>query len=274
MVECSMLTDGQRASGCRAEVLLEDGRKGGISRLVPGSLRAGACIRTLIALRARMRRQGRRGGSLFEPSSICDKCGSFFPSGIEATNSTNITLSGCTSGPCPACGGMGHIPNGLYNFIGNTIELLSGPSRTVSELERLAVVIKRARQQNASTEQVIEAIETEIPELSSLRDLLPKSRRDLYAFIAVIIAVINLIQGQMKGNEPPKVEISQISNLVYHESSASPAAAPGHPLSSRNELRHPHRPIRKIGRNELCPCGSGKKYKHCCLAKANGLAKP
>ena len=22
---------------------------------------------------------------------------------------------------------------------------------------------------------------------------------------------------------------------------------------------------RKIGRNELCPCGSGKKYKKCCL---------
>jgi SEC-C motif-containing protein len=23
----------------------------------------------------------------------------------------------------------------------------------------------------------------------------------------------------------------------------------------------------KIGRNEPCPCGSGKKYKHCCGAK-------
>jgi hypothetical protein len=23
------------------------------------------------------------------------------------------------------------------------------------------------------------------------------------------------------------------------------------------------------GRNELCPCGSGKKYKHCCLSKDN-----
>jgi len=23
----------------------------------------------------------------------------------------------------------------------------------------------------------------------------------------------------------------------------------------------------KTGRNEACPCGSGKKYKHCCLAK-------
>ena len=23
----------------------------------------------------------------------------------------------------------------------------------------------------------------------------------------------------------------------------------------------------KIGRNELCPCGSGEKYKKCCLRK-------
>jgi SEC-C motif-containing protein len=23
----------------------------------------------------------------------------------------------------------------------------------------------------------------------------------------------------------------------------------------------------KVGRNDPCPCGSGKKYKHCCLAK-------
>ena len=24
----------------------------------------------------------------------------------------------------------------------------------------------------------------------------------------------------------------------------------------------------KVGRNEACPCGSGKKYKHCCESKA------
>ena len=23
----------------------------------------------------------------------------------------------------------------------------------------------------------------------------------------------------------------------------------------------------KVGRNEACPCGSGKKYKHCCESK-------
>ncbi len=26
-------------------------------------------------------------------------------------------------------------------------------------------------------------------------------------------------------------------------------------------------PRRKIGRNERCPCGSGVKYKRCCLSK-------
>jgi uncharacterized protein len=26
----------------------------------------------------------------------------------------------------------------------------------------------------------------------------------------------------------------------------------------------PHRSAGKIGRNDLCPCGSGRKYKRCC----------
>ena len=28
-----------------------------------------------------------------------------------------------------------------------------------------------------------------------------------------------------------------------------------------------------VGRNEPCPCGSGRKYKKCCLAQANGTYK-
>ena len=27
------------------------------------------------------------------------------------------------------------------------------------------------------------------------------------------------------------------------------------------------RAVARIGRNEPCPCGSGKKYKHCCIGK-------
>ena len=30
----------------------------------------------------------------------------------------------------------------------------------------------------------------------------------------------------------------------------------------------------KIGRNEPCPCGSGKKYKRCCAQKKDGVKSP
>jgi SEC-C motif-containing protein len=30
----------------------------------------------------------------------------------------------------------------------------------------------------------------------------------------------------------------------------------------------------KVGRNAPCPCGSGKKYKHCCGAPSPGSARP
>jgi hypothetical protein len=31
---------------------------------------------------------------------------------------------------------------------------------------------------------------------------------------------------------------------------------------------------KKIGRNDPCPCGSGKKYKQCCWTAATGKRKP
>ena len=35
------------------------------------------------------------------------------------------------------------------------------------------------------------------------------------------------------------------------------------------EAHQPARPKAPVGRNEPCPCGSGKKYKKCCWAKQN-----
>lgn len=40
--------------------------------------------------------------------------------------------------------------------------------------------------------------------------------------------------------------------------------------SPPTSLEMPHRePLRKIGRNDPCPCGSGKKFKKCCLTSAS-----
>jgi uncharacterized protein YecA (UPF0149 family) len=40
---------------------------------------------------------------------------------------------------------------------------------------------------------------------------------------------------------------------------------------AQTDAGKPGRPgSKKIGRNDPCPCGSGKKYKHCCLNKDRG----
>ena len=36
-------------------------------------------------------------------------------------------------------------------------------------------------------------------------------------------------------------------------------------MSAINKLKEKYG--HKVGRNEPCPCGSGKKYKYCCLEK-------
>ncbi len=37
------------------------------------------------------------------------------------------------------------------------------------------------------------------------------------------------------------------------------------------KIRHPHSRFRHVGRNDPCPCGSGKKYKLCCLRESGVL---
>lgn len=188
--------------------------------------------------------------------AVCNNCGTIFPSAFEMGNSINITFSGCGSGPCPSCGGNGRIPDGVYNFVGNTIELLSGPSRTKSELQLLANILKAARQKKASLQEVGEQITNEIPSLSSIQSLLPTSRTEFYAFISIILTVIGLLLGEFRRESSPKIEVNQVINNIYNQQTVN---SPNLPVIRPKK--------KKIGRNDRCLCGSGMKYKKCCLHK-------
>lgn len=56
---------------------------------------------------------------------------------------------------------------------------------------------------------------------------------------------------------PNAVQLKDQGNLKENSSSAGDET--GHPINPTVRLSHP-----KVGRNDLCPCGSGKKYKKCC----------
>jgi uncharacterized protein YecA (UPF0149 family) len=191
--------------------------------------------------------------------AVCDNCGSFFPSGVEVKDSFHITFKGNVSGPCPKCGSLGHIPDGVYNIIGNTIKILSGPERTISELNQLAEILKQAKDENTSSNEVRDKIEEEAPEFISIKDFLPESKNELYVFITIILMIIQIIISQINIYQRPNITINQVFNILNKED-----------ISTKKEKRI--REIKKkkrhkIGRNDYCPCGSGKKFKKCCLGK-------
>ncbi|MHB8223226.1 MAG: SEC-C metal-binding domain-containing protein, partial [Desulfurivibrionaceae bacterium] len=169
-------------------------------------------------------------------------------------NAINITLSGNKSGPCPNCGGMGHVPDGVFNFIDSTIEILSAPQRTIKELSRLAQIFREAKAKQQSTEQVATQIKEELPGLSSLADLLPKNRAELYGFLALVVATVQLLTPAPQ--QPAQNITINVSQVVEQTLSSAPTtkATPQAILQSK----------KKIGRNEPCPCGSRKRYKKCC----------
>jgi len=153
---------------------------------------------------------------------------------------------------------MGHIPDGVFNFVGNTIEILSAPKRTVDELSRLAKILREAQEKKQSPEEVAQTIRKELPELSGLADLLPKTRAELYAFLALIVAVVALLSQSGGGeSKSTNITVNQTINQVFVETER--VAKP-----PEKAAQSPYKAALKVGRNDPCPCGSGKKFKRCC----------
>jgi len=194
--------------------------------------------------------------------AFCDNCEAIFDSGFLAENSLNISFINCKSGPCPNCGSMGHIPDGVYNIIGKTIELLTGPQRTVYELTKLAYLIKKAQKDHPSPEVFSNIIDREIPELSSIKGILPKTRAELYQFLIIILMLINIIISSTNNLIGRKNGLtkSEIEQLIHHSIEKSCKKTDIVMTSPTKEFAQKKN---KIGRNEPCPCGSGKKYKKC-----------
>ena len=190
--------------------------------------------------------------------SFCDKCGGVFSSGFSFTNCPEVSMTNCTSGTCPSCGGTLRIPDGVYDITGDVIKLVSGTLKTIEQFKRLAHILTTAQRLNQSKEQIDEKINKEIPELNSLASVLPKTRMELYAFITVILMALTFIITNMDSDEDevPELDIESIIEQSIENAISAPKQKPKSQPSGKPN---------KQGRNDICSCGSGKKYKKCCL---------
>ena len=74
--------------------------------------------------------------------------------------------------------------------------------------------------------------------------------------------------GVQRGQAPRRTDYSQMeANKSEYQPNAPGGGMPG---KRGDEKVQPVRVEKKVGRNELCPCGSGKKYKNCHGAQSMG----
>jgi hypothetical protein len=193
--------------------------------------------------------------------AFCGSCGLVFPSGIVIENSTGISLSGVNA-RCPRCGGVGRVPDGLYNVLGQTVQLLTGPGRSSEQLLRLKSTLEAARNQQQEPEEVRKAVLAAAPELTGLASAMPTTRTELYAFITVVLTLLALLVSAYAAFKPSGPSQSEIDAMVQRALAGSLPPSPPTAQQPKKQKKS------KVGRNEHCPCGSGKKFKKCCLGAA------
>lgn len=126
--------------------------------------------------------------------AFCDDCGTAFPSPFNVSGRVMaLTLEGNKVGPCPACGGMGSIPDGTFDFIDGAVRVLASPQRTIDDLRTLALVLEDARTGTITQEETISHIRDTVPGLTNLvLGLVPNSQNTLQ-WIATLAAVIGTV---------------------------------------------------------------------------------
>jgi len=75
----------------------------------------------------------------------------------------------------------------------------------------------------------------------------------------------DIIKRRKKRAEKQKSRMNQLNDPVNEPANKYPAIKEQGMMESTANVEPFKRESRKIGRNEPCPCGSGKKYKKCCL---------
>ena len=180
------------------------------------------------------------------PPAHCQSCDAFFFSTMmRFENARGISFTN-TRVQCPKCGAMAQILDGTYDFVDNAIHLLAGPATTAATLRQIAALLEAARTRGDTREELRSTLATHGDAIGSLGDLLPSGRAELYAFVAMVLALIQLL---LQAAQPSgSVTVEQVFNTVVEQ----------HQSSSQSP---------KPGRNDPCHCGSGKKYKHCHLGK-------
>ena len=211
--------------------------------------------------------------------AICRNCGIIFGSGVHIPRKDTFATFVDCSAVCPRCKGPADIPNGTYSALSDTILAFTKGTVTKEHLRELVRILEGGKDSQLEPKRVADEIRSDLPELSSLADVLPTTRKELYAFIGVIAACVIALLTLIDHVKPtPTMAEDRVQELVektlskVNESSdrRTPTVTPTRSIQKAGALSRDRSRTgkkKRSKRNAPCPCGSGRKYKKCCGAK-------
>lgn len=183
----------------------------------------------------------------------CSRCGAIFSSGIALSGNASVHLEGNLS-QCPSCGSMQAVPDGTFrNTVEGIVKVLASSPKPVEEARKILDELERAKQANSVS--ILESSTL----LNRYKKWLPDSPEKIAAYIAIFYTIYLLLME----NPSTSVEYNQTFIDKYQITIQQTPSNQKHENQSGKVEKKA-----KIGRNQSCPCGSGKKYKKCCLNKS------
>ncbi|WP_024479278.1 SEC-C metal-binding domain-containing protein [Cellulophaga baltica] len=188
-----------------------------------------------------------------------NKCKAVFeaPNVIGVQGSATLNFTNSKVGPCPKCGSMGLVPDGVYQNINEALTFIRGPKSSIEKLLELQELLIKFKNNPKPKDEVVKEVEKISPEYA--QTIQKTEEIDFHKWIATIIAILTVAilvqQTYFKGNDD-EIKDKVIEQLLKQNQT----------LIEQKKTQSITVSI-KIGRNEKCHCGSGIKYKKCCLNK-------
>lgn len=155
---------------------------------------------------------------------------------IGGSGATHISITNSKVGPCPNCGGMGSVPDGVYNLVNDALEVVSTSSGLGKDgLERLIASVRQASQTHESREAFDKRVATESPDLVPVVKVFMDQVRGgtweqrLVTVLAILTLVLTYLQWQhpqQPADAPPPATAEQISQEVLQELQLHPLKPP------------------------------------------------
>ena len=190
------------------------------------------------------------------------------PSG--ARGNVTIKMVGANT-TCPKCGARVPINDGTYLSDGGSadaaLKFIDGPIQSrllIEEAKRLLGFLEKG---TASKDEVIAAVEKVSPALGliSRQEAGTTNYKEWINMLVGLLALfISIQQGFFKKDDSSDIKREYIEHLLKENEQLKKTEA-AHKIVpiTRKPIPAKAKPKVKVGRNSLCPCGSGKKNKHC-----------